>query len=67
MHTQYGVEFIGWEFQNKLTQCRIEDKPTTSRNPKGNEVCERLHQTATNVLRTIRAQHHPRKKIKQQL
>lgn len=47
-----GGEFIGWEFQNKLAQCGIADKPTTSRNPQSNAVCERLHQTVANVLRT---------------
>ena len=47
-----GGEFIGWEFQNKLAQCGIEDKPTTSRNPQANAVCERLHQTVANILRT---------------
>jgi len=54
-----GGEFIGWEFQNKLTQCGIEDKPTTSRNPQANAVCERLHQTVANVLRTTIAQQPP--------
>ena len=45
-----GGEFIGWEFQNKLAQCGVEDKPTTSRNPQANAVCERLHQTMANTL-----------------
>ena len=54
-----GGEFVGWEFQNLLTQCGIEDKPTTSQNPQANAVCERLHQTAANVLRTTISQNPP--------
>ena len=30
----------------------MEDKPTTFRNPKANAICERLHQTIANILRT---------------
>ena len=52
-------EFDGWEFQNLLTQCGVEDKPTTSRNPQANAVCERLHQTVANVLRTTITQNTP--------
>ena len=48
-----GGEFIGWEFQKLLEQCGIKDCPTTSRNPQGNAVCERMHQTVGNVLRTL--------------
>lgn len=55
-----GGEFVGWEFQNKLQQCGVKDKPTTSRNPQANSVCERLHQTVANILRTILAERPPR-------
>jgi transposase InsO family protein len=48
-----GGEFIGWEFQQLLERCGIKDCPTTSRNPQGNAVCERMHQTVGNVLRTL--------------
>ena len=48
-----GGEFIGWEFQELLERCGIKDSPTTSRNPQGNAVCERMHQTVGNVLRTL--------------
>lgn len=48
-----GGEFIGWEFQQLLERCGIRDCPTTSRNPQGNSVCERMHQTVGNVLRTL--------------
>ena len=54
-----GGEFIGWEFQNLLAQCGVEEKSTTSRNPQANAVCERLHQTVANILRTTMKQHPP--------
>ena len=54
-----GGEFIGWEFQQLLQQVGIEDKPTTSRNPQANAVCERMHQTVANVLRTTLATYQP--------
>ena len=47
-----GGEFIGWEFQQKLQQHGIKDVPITSRNPQANAICERMHQTVANVLRT---------------
>ena len=47
-----GGEFIGAEFQMLLQRHGIADAPTTSRNPQGNAVCERMHQTVANVLRT---------------
>ena len=49
-----GGEFIGWEFQQKLQQHGIIDVPTTSRNPQGNSICERMHQTVAQVLRTTK-------------
>lgn len=48
-----GGEFIGNEFQLMLQRHGIKDVPTTSRNPQGNSVCERMHQSVANVLRTI--------------
>jgi hypothetical protein len=48
-----GGEFIGHEFQALLNQAGIEDAPTTSRNPQANAICERMHQTVANVLRTL--------------
>ena len=47
-----GGEFIGWEFQEMLQRAGVQDVHTTSRNPQGNSVCERLHQTVGDVLRT---------------
>ena len=54
-----GGEFIGWEFQQKLQQHGIKDVPTTAKNPQSNAVCERMHQTVANVLRTIKRLHPP--------
>ena len=48
-----GGEFTGLEFQRLLKRCNIEDAPTTSRNPTANAICERMHQTVGNVLRTL--------------
>lgn len=47
-----GSEFIGSEFQEVLERNGIIDVPTTSRNPQANAICERMHQTIGNVLRT---------------
>ena len=54
-----GGEFVGWEFQQLLQQAGVEDKPTTSRNPQANAVCERMHQTVANILRTTLATYQP--------
>ena len=35
-------------------------KPTTSQNTQANSVCEQLHQTISNILRTILAEIPPR-------
>jgi transposase InsO family protein len=48
-----GGEFIGFEFQMMLQNAGILDRPTTSRNPQANAICERMHQTIGNVLRTL--------------
>jgi len=48
-----GGEFIGWEFQHMLQHAKIQDSPTTSRNPTANAICERMHQTVGKVLRTL--------------
>ena len=47
-----GGEFTGWEFQELLQTLGIKDVPTTSRNPQSNAICERMHQTVGNILRT---------------
>jgi transposase InsO family protein len=48
-----GSEFTGWEFQQLLEALGIKDVPTTSHNPTANAICERMHQTVGNILRTI--------------
>ena len=48
-----GGEFTGWEFQKLLADFGIKDVPTTSRNPAANGICERMHQTVADVLRTL--------------
>ena len=48
-----GGEFTGYEFQRILARLNIKDVPTTSRNPQSNAICERMHQTVGNILRTL--------------
>jgi len=55
-----GGEFNGHEFQELLVQCQIKDVPTTSKNPQANAICERMHQTVGNILRTLLYSNPPR-------
>jgi hypothetical protein len=48
-----GTEFVGPEFQTLLENCHIKDVCTSAKNPQANAVCERMHQTVGNVLRTL--------------
>ena len=48
-----GGEFIGKEFQWLLEMFSIKDVCSTSKNPQSNAICERMHQTVENVLRTL--------------
>jgi hypothetical protein len=48
-----GGEFIGQNFQWLLEIFCIKDVCSTSKNPQSNAICERMHQTVTNVLRTL--------------
>lgn len=48
-----GGEFIGGAFQSTLTQLNIKDVCSTSKNPQSNSICERMHQTVGNILRTL--------------
>lgn len=48
-----GGEFVGWEFQRLLRSMAIKDATSTSKNPQSNSICERMHQTVGNVLRTL--------------
>jgi hypothetical protein len=48
-----GGEFIRQNFQWLLEIFSIKDVCSTSKNPQANAICERMHQTVTNVLRTL--------------
>ena len=48
-----GTEFKGYGFQRLLRQYGIRRHPTTVKNPQANSICERLHQTIGNNLRTL--------------
>ena len=47
-----GGEFIGHEFQWLLEMFSVKDVQSTAKNPQSNSICERMHQTVGNVLRT---------------
>src|SRR6056300_956309 len=48
-----GGEFIGSEFQWLLNMFSIKDIQSTAKNPQPNSICERMHQTVGNILRTV--------------
>jgi len=52
IHDQ-GGEFTGFAFQRMLDNHNIRSKPTTAKNPQGNSLCERMHQTVGNTLRAM--------------
>ena len=52
-----GGEFIGQAFQELLQQAGIDNAPTTAYNPQANAICERMHQTVANILRTLTIAH----------
>jgi hypothetical protein len=54
-----GGEFLGWEFQALLNRLGIVDVPTTVKNPQANAICERMHQSVGNALRTYLHGHPP--------
>ena len=54
-----GGEFTGYEFQRVLARNHVEDVPTTIKNPQANAICERMHQTVGNTLRTLCHAHPP--------
>jgi hypothetical protein len=47
-----GGEFIGSKFQWLLNMFSVKDVQSTAKNPQSNSICERMHQTVGNVLRT---------------
>jgi hypothetical protein len=48
-----GNEFLGADFQRILVVIGIHDVPTTVKNPQSNAICERMHQTAGKIIRTL--------------
>ena len=50
---------MGDGFQAVLRRHRIFNHLTTVKNPQANAICERLHQTVTNVLRPLLHIHPP--------
>jgi hypothetical protein len=55
-----GGEFTGKSFQDKLLFLNvIKDSPTTIKNPQANAICERVHGTIANILRTHLHVHPP--------
>ena len=55
----HGGEFVGATFQSMLITNGIEPRPTTAKNPQSNAVCERMHKTVGDILRT----HVPEMKV----
>ena len=55
-----GKEFIGYAFQAVLRRHHIEPHPITVRNPQGNSIVERLHQSIANSLRVLAYAHPPK-------
>lgn len=47
-----GTEFVGPEFQTLLVHLGIQPVPSTVKNPQSNAICERLHGTIGDMLRT---------------
>ena len=48
----------GW-LRALLNQAGIKSKPTTAKNPQANAVCERMHKTVADVLRTLAKEKPP--------
>jgi transposase InsO family protein len=54
-----GGEFIEHDFQQVLILHGIKDVPTSVKNPQANAICECMHQTIGNALRTLLHAHPP--------
>ena len=48
-----GPKFVGANFQHILDVNGVLVVPTTAKNPQSNAICERMHQTAGNVIHTL--------------
>ena len=46
-------KFIGGSLQRLLIHLNIKDAQSTSKNVQSNLICERMHQTVGNILRTL--------------
>ena len=55
-----GGEFTGYAFQQLLRRWAIHPRPTSVKNPQSNAVCERMHQTVANIIRTLTLSNPPR-------
>ena len=55
-----GGEFLGWNFQELLTRAGIKSRPTSVKNPQSNAVCERMHKTIADILRSTIKHDPPR-------
>ncbi len=52
IHDQ-GGKFTGIKFQTLLEKCHIKHACTSAKRTQSNAICERMHQTVGNVLRTL--------------
>ncbi|GAX16309.1 hypothetical protein FisN_35Hu008 [Fistulifera solaris] len=52
-----GGEFLGTGFQSLLDRHRIRRAPAGPKTPTANAICERMHQTVGNTLRTLETLH----------
>ena len=61
LHCVYdgGSEFIGSDFQTMLNTYGIHGRCTTAKNPQGNSVIERVHQSVGNSIRALVYEHPP--------
>lgn len=48
-----GGEFLGYAFQLELAKYGIHKSPANRKTPTANSICERMHQTVGNILRTM--------------
>jgi len=55
----HGTEFTGANFQLQLHRLDIEAAPTTVKNPQANAICERMHRTCGDQIRTLLRENPP--------
>jgi hypothetical protein len=58
VHDNRG-KFIGADFQRVLAINGVKDVLTMVKNPQSNAICERMHQTAGNIIHTLTHTHPP--------